>query len=85
MTKVFFALIKSEIGVAERNFSMNGFRMRITEVRQELASEGIHLHHRLKKFKNEFGHEGCYRQHYIEKKDKRAAREIYKKVLQKTA
>jgi len=81
--KVFYLLLKSEIGLSERNLSLNGFRQRITEVRNILLSQGIILHYRWRSFKNEFGHAGQYKQHYIESKDKKKAAKIYETLVKK--
>ena len=83
MQKVFSLLLKAEIGLSERNLSLNGYRQRLSEVRHILSASGIMLKHRWKPFKNEFGHKGQYMQHFIAKKDKKKAAKIYESLLKK--
>jgi hypothetical protein len=81
--KVFHLLLKSEIGLSERNLSLNGFRSRINEIRNILLSQGIILHYRWHSFKNEFGHAGQYKQHFIESKDKKKAEKVYETLVKR--
>ena len=81
--KVFYLLLKAEIGLSERNLSLNGYRQRLSEVRHILAKNCITLHHRWKSFKNEFGHKSQYMQHFIADKNKKKALKIYESLCKK--
>jgi hypothetical protein len=66
--------------ISERDFNMNGFRMRLTEIRRELASEGIEVHYGMQDFVNEFGNAGSFRKHYLHMIDKDKAKEVFNKI-----
>lgn len=74
--KLMAALI-SRPGINERMFQLNGFRARISNIRQALAKEGIRLRAVDKEFKNEFGRIGHYKEHFLTNTDKRKAKGIY--------
>lgn len=77
--KVLLALINMQ-GVNERMFSLNGYRARLSNIRQALAKEGIRLRSVEKEFTNEFGRKGHFKQHFLSNTDKRKAVRIYKEV-----
>ena len=48
--------------VSERDFNMNGFRSRISDLRLDYD---LDIQHTLKDFTNEFGRKGKYREHFL--------------------
>ena len=77
--EIFKALIE-ETSVSERQFSQNGFRARLTEIREALITEGITLHFATNDFINAYGRKSSYRSHFLLEIDKEAAKRVYDKI-----
>ena len=58
--EIFKALIERQ-SVSEKDFSQNGFRARLTEIREALITEGITLHFATNDFINAYGRKSSYR------------------------
>lgn len=69
-------LIEGEM-ISERDTVYNGFRTRISELRLDY---GVPIRFNWKAFKNEFGHEGKFKVHYILSVDKEDCEKIYDKI-----
>lgn len=78
--KILYALIKNRKGISERDFNLNSFRARISDVRHELIDCGIHLRHIIKPFKNEFNRKSFYRKHFLLASDIEKAKGVYEKI-----
>jgi len=68
-------MILSERGVTEQDLRFNGFRARISEIRQLIPLES-----ELIKFTNQFGNASYFTQHSITPENKIIAKEIYEKI-----
>ncbi len=74
--KVLKALLeRSEI--SERDFEMNGFRTRISEL---ILDYDVPIQHQWKTFTSEFGNPGRYRVHYLLTIDRSKCVEIYEQL-----
>lgn len=69
--------------ISERDFSQNGFRMRLTEIRRELAAENVEVRFGLQDFVNQYGNKGSFRKHYLHEIDKAAAVSVYNRINKK--
>jgi hypothetical protein len=69
-------LIDGEM-ISERDTVYNGFRTRISELRLD---HNVPIRFNWKPFKNEFGHEGKYKVHYILSVDKELCEKIYETI-----
>ena len=67
-------LIKNR-SVSEQDFGFNGYRARISELRQLIPIETQKV-----SYTNQFGHSSYYHQHSLTKENKKIAKEIYKKI-----
>jgi hypothetical protein len=74
--KILLALIESNKGISERQFSYNGFRQRLSELRRYL-----NIKFTWKKFKNEFGHPGQFKIHWLTNDEKKKAISVYLKIV----
>lgn len=59
--------------VSEQEFGYNGYRARISELRQRIPIEAQKV-----TFFNQFGHSSYYHQHSLTPENKKIAKEIYK-------
>jgi hypothetical protein len=76
LTDILFNLIKSVKGISERDFNYNGFRSRISELREHLL-----IKETLISFKNRFGNSGQYKKHWITNTEKAKAVKLYKSLF----
>lgn len=61
--------------VSERQTPFNGFRARVSELRQHVS-----INFTVEKFVNQFGRVSHYREHYLQLPDKSKAVELYNKI-----
>lgn len=71
--KILRRLILSK-SVSERDFSLNGFRSRLHELK---VHDGVNIQYTPIPFKNEFKHTGVYRERFIPDRSKPKAVRIY--------
>jgi hypothetical protein len=74
--KILKALIECN-EISERDFSMNGFRTRISEL---INDYDVPIQHQWKEFTSEFGNPGRYRVHYLLTIDLEKATKIYEQL-----
>lgn len=70
------ALIKRTRGISERSFVFNGFRSRLSDLRDM----GLNIRYVVKHYKNSLGHMSYYRQHFLRNCDKAEALRLYEKI-----
>lgn len=75
LQKVLLALIEYNDGVSEKDYRINGFRSRISDLRKWL-----NIKHTVIPFTNEFGRSGTYRRHWIMNDEKQKAIDLYLKL-----
>lgn len=63
--------------VSERETPFNGFRSRISELRND---HGLNVRHTTASFVNQFNHKSSYRKHYLFKIDREKAIQIYNEI-----
>jgi hypothetical protein len=68
------SLIKQK-NISERDFNYNGFRARLSELRQLIPIESKQVN-----YVNEFGHPSYYKQYSISKENKSQAKKLLKKL-----
>jgi hypothetical protein len=68
------SLIKQK-HISERDFNYNGFRARLSELRQLIDIKGEQVN-----YVNEFGHSSYYKQYSISKENKSLAKKIFKQI-----
>jgi hypothetical protein len=61
--------------VTEQEFCFNGFRARISELRQLVTIDTQKVN-----YINQFGHSSYYNQHSLNKENKKLAKEVYEKI-----
>jgi hypothetical protein len=61
--------------ISEQEFGYNGYRARISELRQRIPIESKKVN-----YINEFGHSSYYHQHSLTKENKKIAKELYKEI-----
>jgi hypothetical protein len=61
--------------ISERDFNYNGFRARLSELRQLIPIESQQVN-----YVNEFGHSSYYKQYSINKENKPLAKKIFKQI-----
>lgn len=83
LTKVFHALLNKHRGISERDFQLNGYRQRLSTIRDLLLSQGVVLHDQWVKFENEFKHKGQYKKYFILPADLDKATEVYETIVKK--
>lgn len=66
--------------ISERDFNLNGFRSRLTNIREALAPEGITLHFAVQEFTNEHGRKSSFRKHFLLECEKEKAKQVYNKI-----
>lgn len=71
---ILYRLIRDNF-VSEQEFGDNGYRDRISELRQLIPIESQKV-----SYTNEFGHSSYYNQHSLTKENKKIAKEIYKNI-----
>lgn len=76
---VFKGLIEHSF-ISERDFKLNGFRSRLTNIRELLAPEGITVHFAVQDFVNEHGRKSSFRKHFLYEIDKPKAIEVYNRI-----
>jgi hypothetical protein len=76
---IFKALIE-RTAISERDFNQNGFRSRLTDIREALAPEGITVHFATEEFINPHGRKRSYRKHFLLECEKEKATEIYNRL-----
>ena len=76
---IFKALIE-RTAISEREFNQNGFRSRLTDIREELALENIAVHYATEDFTNTHGRKSSYRKLFLLECDKEKATEVYNKL-----
>lgn len=64
-------------GVSERQFSFNGFRTRLSELRN---NHGLEIKIRIIEFTNQFGRDSHYNEHYLTDFEKEKAVKLYEKL-----
>lgn len=74
--KILRALIVRPKGISERDFRLNGFRSRISNLREL----GLNIRHIVVKKYNEFGHPLWYRVHFLRESEKEKAIRIYNQI-----
>lgn len=67
-------IVKNEI--SERLYEQNGFRSRLTNIRQL----GLNIRFAWKEKKNKFGHKVVFKVHYLWMSEKKKAIKIYKRL-----
>lgn len=72
LQKILLSLINSDKGISEREFNLNGFRTRISDLRKWL-----NIKHTEIPFTNEFGRSGTYRKHWLMNSEKEKAVQLY--------
>lgn len=75
-TAILYGLIKKNKGISERDFNFNGFRSRLSELRDHLNIKEIFV-----PFKNQFNHKGQFKRHWITESEKVKAIRYYKALL----
>ena len=68
------SLIKQK-NISERDFNYNGFRARLSELRQLIPIESEQIN-----YVNEFGHSSYYKQYSISKENKPLAKKLFKQI-----
>ena len=68
------SLIKRK-NISERDFNYNGFRARLSELRQLIPIESKQIN-----YINEFGHSSYYKQYSISKENKSKAKKLFKQI-----
>lgn len=71
---ILYRLIRDNY-ISEQEFGYNGYRARISELRQRIPIESKKVN-----YVNEFGHSSYYNQHSITKENKKLAKELYKEI-----
>mgnify|MGYP000028188572 FL=1 len=61
--------------ISERDFNYNGFRARLSELRQLIPIESKQIN-----YINEFGHSSYYKQYSISKENKSKAKKLFKQI-----
>jgi len=61
--------------ISEQEFGYNGFRARLSELRQLIPIESQQIN-----YVNEFGHSSYYKQYSISKENKSQAKQLLKKI-----
>jgi hypothetical protein len=72
--EILYRLIRDKY-VSEQEFGFNGYRARISELRQRIPIENKKVN-----YTNQFGHSSYYHEHYITKENKKLAKELYKEI-----
>lgn len=72
ITAILYRLINDNKGVSERDFNFNGFRSRISELRDFLTIKETFVN-----FKNQFNHRGQFKRHWITNQEKKKAVKLY--------
>lgn len=76
LAEVLYGLIvKNEISERDFHESMNGFRSRLSELR-----EYLNIRDQWKQFKSKYGHKGQHKVHYLWESEKKKAVKIYKQI-----
>lgn len=70
------ALINRTRGISERSFQMNGFRSRLSDLRDM----GVNIRFVVKHYKNSLKHPSHYRQHFLRNPDKGKAMKVYQQI-----
>lgn len=73
------ALIEKDF-ISERCFKLNGFRSRVSNIRDLLEPEGVTVHFAIKEFINEHGRKSSYREHFLLPQEKEIAVEVYNRI-----
>ncbi len=71
---ILYRLIRDNY-ISEQEFGYNGYRARISELRQRIPIESKKVN-----YINEFGHPSYYHQHSLTKENKTFAKELYKQI-----
>lgn len=74
-TAAVLRLLITKKKVSERQTPFNGFRARVSELRQQVS-----INFTVEKFVNQFGRVSHYREHYLQLTDKSKAVELYNKI-----
>ena len=61
--------------ISEQEFGYNGFRARLSELRQQIPIESQQIN-----YVNEFGHPSYYKQYSISKENKPLAKKLFKQI-----
>ena len=77
-THILFKLITKDKGVSEQQFSYNGFRSRISELRKRLTIKETEVD-----FVNRFKRSSSYLRHWISNSEKQKAIKLYLKLVKK--
>lgn len=76
-SEILYKMLTDNRGVSEQEFDINGFRSRISELRDVL-----NVKHVVKPFKNKYGRESNHRVHFLTNTEKKKAVRIYKEMVQ---
>jgi hypothetical protein len=74
ISEILYRLIRDNY-ISEQEFGFNGYRARISELRQRIPIESKKVN-----YVNQFGHSSYYHQHLLTKENKKLAKEIYKEI-----
>lgn len=77
ISEILYKMLTDNRGVSEREFNMNSFRSRISELRDVL-----NVKHVTKPFKNKYGRPSNYRVHFLTNTEKKKAVGVYKRMVQ---
>jgi hypothetical protein len=75
LAEVLYGLIVSN-EISERDYSQNGFRSRLTDLR----NLGLNIRYQWKEFKSKYDHPGKYKTHYLWLSQKEKAKRIYERI-----
>lgn len=64
--------------ITEQDYSYNSFRMRLSELRNDLGD--IEIKSEWTDFTNHYGRKNKYKKHYILKKDLKEAKKVYDRI-----
>ena len=74
ISEILYRLIRDNY-ISEQEFGFNGYRARISELRQRIPIESKKVN-----YVNQFGHSSYYHEHLLTKENKKLAKEIYKEI-----
>lgn len=66
--------------ITEQSYTWNSFRIRLSELRQDIAP--IEIKSKWVEFTNHYGRKNQYKQHYLLRKDKVKAIKIYNQLIE---
>jgi len=78
LTAILYNLIIRNEGVSEKNFNYNGFRSRISELRDHLTIKDTKV-----SFTNGFNHKNKFKRHWLDETEKKKAVKFYLSLFKK--